>query len=301
MQKRKLAGFTLIEILLVIVIISTFIVMGVGYLQQRVLAERIDRTALHMQQILNAGLAYYVKEGSWPANLDALRGTYLPPLTVTFQNGWGQPFFLVKTDTNLYVYTEIIANTAATASAQAQLLAGKVPLSYVTEDVTNTPPDQVNCTGTSCFVVASVNIPGENLNSANAVHFAGLYHHGGCVPQPTCPLSTMTPQVMIVPVSVSGVNDTNSQNTYPITSFTGFATGPAANPPGCKGGNGVACSAQNAQGELYWRACMQIITERGDVSTTNASTWGKNVTLMAITRCAINNEPSGSSFSVYSN
>ena len=301
MRRHKLSGFTLIEMLLVLVIISTIIVLGVGYLQQRVVAEKIDRTGLHMQQILNAGLAYYVTNGSWPPDLDTLRGTYLPPLTVNFTNGWGQPFAVVSTNTNFYVYTAVIADTPATASAQAQILAGKVPLSYVTEDISNTPPAQVNCTGTTCYTVASVNLPGENLNNANAVHFAGLYHHGGCIPRPTCPVATMIPQVMVVPVSVSGLNDPNTTNTYPITSFTGYATGPLANPPACTGGTAVACNPQNAQGELYWRACIQVITERGEITSSNTSSWGEYVTLMAITRCAVSNEPSGSPFTVFSN
>ena len=39
----------------------------------------------------------------------------------------------------------------------------------------------------TCEVVAAVNIPGQNLNNAGAVTFAGLYYHGGCVPVPQCP------------------------------------------------------------------------------------------------------------------
>jgi prepilin-type N-terminal cleavage/methylation domain-containing protein len=308
----KQQGFTLIEMLLVLVIVSTLIWAGVGYLQQRTLQTRMDRTAVQMQQILNAGLAYYIANGSWPASLACLQGQagctaiYLPsPLT----SSWANNYVVSSNSTLLFVHTIIPASTASgTATATANAIAGVLPLSYTTSNTVGTPPASgAPCapTALSCTVVASVNIPGQALNTARSINFAGLYHHGGCIPVPKCPVdangTTMTPQVMIAPVSVSGVNDaSNPSETYSINSFTAYASGPpAANPDACKNGTQVPCtSVSGGAATSYWRACLQVVTEKGDVAITNTGTgnnaWGKNVTLLGMTRCAVTGEPEGS-------
>jgi len=329
--RSNMKGFTLIEMLLVLIIISIIIYASLGYVQQKALQMRMDRTSVQMQQILNAGLAYYVFNGKWPVQLSDLQGpppapTYLPP---TITSPWGSSYQIAATSQLFYVFTPITVVSSKGAYAAASVIAGTLPLAYTSTDngspPTTPPSSSSSCTAssTTCNVVASVNIPGQNLNNATAVNFAGLYHHGGCVPVPTCPVdntsgTSMTPQVMVVPVSVSGVNTTNQTQAYPINSFTGYATTDAGNvldntPLSCKiaggpaqvatacgiGGSGVPSSTNQ-----YWRVCLQVVTEQGDVSQTNTGTgtsaWGGNVTLMAITRCAINNEASGSDFSIYS-
>ena len=333
MMKRQL-GFTLIEMMLVALIISMIVYAGINYTQQKTQQMRTDRASLQIQQILNAGLAFYVANGAWPDNLACLQGLgsedpncnsstqYLPnPLT----NPWGQNFNLASNTTNssiapqlLYVYTAITAQspTSASAGANAKVIAGTLPLAYTSAN-NDTPPDPAaNCTNTalSCNVVASVNIPGQNLNNARAINFAGLYHHGGCVPVPECPVdasgTTMTPQIMVVPVQVSGVNDANTNNVYPISSFTAYARGNTpldTAPPNCDNSTSYNTSddcTQEISGQAakaYWRVCLQVVTEKGDVQTTRSDPWGNNATLMAVTRCAVTNESAGSTFQVYSN
>lgn len=336
-QRSHNKGFTLIEMLLVLVIASMIIFMATGYIQEKTLASRIDRASLQMQQILNASLSYYVTNGFWPTSLACLQGSggagctlaYLPPATIL--NPWGQTYTIVAPTSGgtppniMYVYSSVTAGTGSTsgvATAAANIITGKLPLAYTTSKNGNPPPPPSSggaaCTNatTKCYVVASVNIPGQNLNNAPSVNFAGVYRHGGCVPVPSCPVdskgNTMTAEIVVVPVSVSGVNDANSNNLYPITSFTGYAKGPAANPAACTGGTAVNCQAQNpVANATYWRACMQVVTSKGDVSKTNTGgfnsnsfpksyPWGGNVSLMAITRCAIKNEPSGSTLNVFS-
>lgn len=324
---KKIEGFTLIEMLLVLVIASMIIYLALGYIQQKTLTTRMDRTSLQMQQILNAGLSYYVANGKWPANIDCLEGTgdatciqYIPK---DLTSPWGDKYKVLSKNALFYVYAQITsASASGSAAATANTIAGTLPLAYTTSTTPNPPSAGTACAtaSTSCYVVASVNIPGQNLNNATAVNFAGLYKHGGCVPVPRCPVdangNTMTPEIMVVPVSVSGVNDANSSQVYPISSFTAYAKGPpSANPPACDNyGPPVACDAANAPSSYtptYWRACLQVVTEKGDVAETNvgglampnpptAFPWGGNVTLMAITRCAIKNEPSGSPFTVFS-
>lgn len=309
-------GFSLIEILIVLVIISGLIWASIGYMQQRSQQMRIEKMSAQMQQILNAALSYYVVNGTWPTSINCLRGVspcsviYLPP-TVPMVSLFGGTDYDVYSTSSLFYLSTMISSVAPGASTSptqgniARAIAGTLPLGYVTGGtlVPATP-----CVTGNCRVVAVINVPGQNTNNARNVAFAGLYHHGGCVPVPTCPVdangTTMTPQVMIAPVSVSGINDTDSDNVYPISSFTGYATGPATNPPACGTlGAQVACSPIQAS-TTYWRACMQVVTEKGDVATTNAgagvNTWGAKVTLLALTRCAVTNEPAGSPFTVYS-
>lgn len=329
-MRKNIKGFTLVELLLVMVIIGVIMFAGMRYIEQRTLQMRIDRTSLQMQQILNAGLAYYVNNGEWPASISCLQGTggspcdtvYLPSTPIT--NPWGQPYNVSNTDQLFYVWTTVTAaasNTTGSARSAATVIAGTLPLAYTSRD-TGTPPDPgTACTNTgNCLVVSSVNIPGQNLNNAGAVNFAGIYHHGACVPVPSCPVdqagNNLVPQIMVVPVSVSGVNDPSpSTDVYPISSFTAYATSNNGtgtptdfNPPTCSAvsadtncysSNGVAITSG-----AYWRVCLQVITEKGDVSQTNTDTgaeaWGKDVTLMAVTRCAKSTENVGSDFTVFS-
>ena len=244
-NNMTLQGFTLVEMLLVMVIVGILMFAGIRYIEQRTLQMRIDRTALQSQQILNAGLAYYVNNSTWPTNLACLYGNiaapcaiaYLPtPASGTMNNPWGQPYQVANSNQLFYVYSSVTQNakntTIGTAQSEASVIAGELPLSYTSVDTSSTPPDPTQpCTSAgACNVVAAVNIPGQNLNNADAVTFAGVYHHGGCVPVPVCPVdpngNNLIPQIMVVPLSVSGVNDAspNNSNVYPISSFTAYST-----------------------------------------------------------------------------
>lgn len=314
----KATGFTMLEILLVLVIVAGILMVGMNYYQQQMQAFRNDKTAAQMQQILNAGMAYYVANGAWPEDLLCLQGDtartectqqYLP---TNLRSGWNQTYRIESTSSNLYVTTPIPAATAASAFANATIIAGRLPLGYTANDVTGTVPyPAAACSTKTCNVVASVNIPGQNLSNATAVNFAGLYHQGACIPVPKCPVdksgTTMTPQVIVVPVQVGGYYEGNTNNVYPISSFTAYAKGGTDNAPAaCESSTVTPSCASSISGnpaDAYWRACMQLISERGNVqnATPQNNAWGQNVTMAAFTRCAVNNEPSGSSFTVFGN
>jgi hypothetical protein len=123
-------------------------------------------------------------------------------------------------------------------------------------------------------------------------------------------------------VSVSGLNDVGSAAVYPISSFTAYSSSdvPIASPIACTGSTSgtpgstaaPACPDPGAAGAsatgTYWRACVQVVTERGDLSGTgtDAASWGQYVTLGAFTRCqlkgtGITTEPEGSDESIFSN
>lgn len=324
-MQLKQKGFTLIELLLVMVIISVIIYASISYVQQQAESTRIARTSAQMQQILNAGLAYYIDNGSWPTpnSISTLQPKYLPSSSIV--NPWGQPYQIFSyavTATNprlFYVYTTIpVANAnSASAAAAATAIAGLLPFGYTSKAAGNPPVAQA-CTKGNCVAVAAVNIPGQNLNNATAVNFAGLYHHGGCVPVPSCPVDAagvqMVPQIMVVPASVSGVKDPDSTNVYPISSFTAYATSNRGaafptdkSPPACDKSTSLLtpiCQIDpvNDQGTAaYWRVCLQIVTAAGDVQVPTRSNdrWGQYITLLAITRCAPVTEAAGSAWSIY--
>jgi prepilin-type N-terminal cleavage/methylation domain-containing protein len=226
-------GFTLIEMMLVLVIVSAMIYMGAGYLQQRTLQLKVDREVAEIQQILNAAVAYYITNNyTWPeANFPwlppydilMLQGyyggpSYLPPqwLYPPFDLGnlyysWGGSSiigqFFRQNANSFYVVTFINLPPPASYSV-ATTIAGMLPLAYVASDG-GTP---YSCTpAQQCYVVASIVAPTISLANSTNVNYAGLYHSGSCVQAPNCapaPDGTpMNPEIMVVPASVTGVSD----------------------------------------------------------------------------------------------
>lgn len=313
-MKRKLAGFTLLEMLLVLVIAAALMTMFIGYTTQKADQLRRDRTSMQMQQILNASLAYYLANGKWPADMTALATNgYIP---TTFNNPYGYTFSLSSASTTAPLYVVTTTGTAL----DAFVVAGTLPLAYVTDDGTPNP-DPSYCTGPSVsdcrFVVAGVNVPGQNLNNARSINFAGLYHSGACVPVPSCP-GAMVAQIFVVPASINGINSdpgTGVAQANPLTGYTAFATLPAAGgtgPNGCTTGSALACSAGSGGSitatDQYWRVCLSVVTTTGSVSAPTSSTWALDLgTVAAFTRCVpaksggTITEPSGSDFTVWSN
>lgn len=316
---RKLKGFTLFEMLLVLVIVSSLLIVGLNYTTQKSDDMRRDKTVLQIEQILNAGMSYYVNNSQWPGQTTnatcGVTGTgaawntlssattslvpnYIPPLS-NFNN----PFptttasayqFNCIAQGSFYVATQM--NTAANAA----LVAGRLPMGYRTTALSalTTSPPAACTTGANCnFVVTSVNIPGQNLNNARSINFAGIYHNGACVPKPSCP-SGMTPQIF---TSVSGASGTNdpSLNVYPISSFSAYAADSTST---CASGATVACPA--VTGVTYWRVCLDVWTEKGSIYANNGGTGanspGANQTILALTRCAPTNEsPAGTPIGVW--
>ncbi len=253
-QIKKYTGFTLIGVLLLLVIISSILLLLSGYQTQKTEQLRIDRLSLQMQQILNAGMAYYTKYGYWPVpgtsstitdfpactttdNLSILQSaTFLPAV---INNPWGL--------TNLYgdqftvgcdpTTGKFFVAAQVSTPAEASVIAGRLPESFIinTKAIppspgTCTPPYASNCTN----IVSEVDIPGQNLGNARSANYTNVYSSGACVPAPFCPAG-MQPQIVVIPASVTGANDDSGTvgqtiNGYAITSYTAFAIGQS--PPG---------------------------------------------------------------------
>jgi type II secretory pathway pseudopilin PulG len=316
LSKEK--GVTLLEVLLVLVIASSILVMIISYSNQRMNQLRMDRTVMQIQQILNAGLAYYVNKGQWPELTDLqssdTKSSYLSAYAL--KNPWG------KYD---------VSNTPETGVFTVTFTASKLPNNQATEAILMTLAGQLPNASTSSStrtVTSSVNIPGQNLNNARSVNFAAIYSSGACVPAPKCP-TNMVPQIMVVPVAVRGINDTptpagSTPTVYPLTSFTAFARGKLSNnsmPAGVGDAPGD-CSVMRAPqvyacqqvtgdppNTEYWRVCLSLTTEKGIAYPPNydpPSPSDKDAhgvalgSVLAITRCAPANEtPTGTPFGVF--
>ena len=63
---RKLLGFTLIELLFVIAIIGVLVTLGMTMTKEQAQKTKIEKTALQMQQILQAGQSYYADNKCLP-------------------------------------------------------------------------------------------------------------------------------------------------------------------------------------------------------------------------------------------
>jgi hypothetical protein len=118
----------------------------------------------------------------------------------------------------------------------------------------------------------------------------------------------MTQSIVVTPVSVSGMNENNT-DVYPISSFTAYAMGttnaglPGAAPLNCNGTGTVTCSL--SANSTYWRVCLRIVTQKGLVTSGGNPTWAQDAgVILALTRCMPQNEPtlpqvSGSAFNVF--
>ena len=87
-NRKKITGFSLIEMMLVIAIMASLITIAGFYTQQYLDRKRIERAGMDMKQFLNASLLYYDSNGVWPSDLTLdIIGTYLPA-EITLNNPW---------------------------------------------------------------------------------------------------------------------------------------------------------------------------------------------------------------------
>lgn len=125
-------GFTLIEILFVIALIGVITAFSLSAYQKKAENTKIDKTALQIQQLLQAGTAYYNDNGCWPNDENpscpaSNFGDYLPFGTTSIDNPWGQPYNYRPTSTkNLFEVTTVAPNTAI-----AKRIISRLPFSQI--------------------------------------------------------------------------------------------------------------------------------------------------------------------------
>lgn len=327
-EMKKLKGVTLLEVLMVLVIVSMILAMFIGYIQQRTAELRRSRTATQIELILNAGQAYYVANNTWPTSLTAMSNAgFLPPSSLTLANSWGYQFNITG-----IIYRMFYVSTQVASATEAQLIAGRLPLGFISSTpppFTPVPCDTTSTIPAACnYVVGTANVPAQNVNNATAANFGSIYHSGACVPVPVCPMH-MVPQILAIPVAVSGVNedpaaipgnDCGGGNDYtkckqimvhPITGYTTNAYGPGYWDKGaqqirsCMTSKKEPCYQDVNKTPMppgkYWRVCLYVNTEISQVIPSgNGMAQGQAMgNILAITRCAPEDEYVGSSFDVF--
>lgn len=145
-------GFTLIEMLLVIALISAIAVFSIGIYQQQATNFKIDKTALQMQQWLEGAKAYYVDCSIWPGfdvnnpnkaadpvlayqqleghapRCDGQQVTYVQPGAIDI-NPWGNTYSMLVANSAGFGVEAIIASTDVLPHAVqiGQQIAARLP------------------------------------------------------------------------------------------------------------------------------------------------------------------------------
>lgn len=334
----KERGVTLLEILLVLVIIATIMILFMSFMMRRSEEARMNKMVITTQQILSAGLSYHHDYGKWTDctmsdqcllmtgdGLPLLEKGYLPDqdyfsLWPSSDTDYIQ--FSSPTEKKFTVCIPIAAGSATQAIAET--LASRLPIGRTSQTDHSTPCGEDVPTSTcddptqSCRVITSVNVPGRNMKNASSFNFAAVYHNGACVPIPKCP-DQMHPDILVYPVSVSGLNEGmngsggTSGYVTSLESFTARAIGPDAFDPndttGSPGPSDCTTSAKNGcmkdnsggflDSGIYWRVCLDVVSSGGVLAGTK---WTKQSgSVMVMTRCIPENEPSGSDWDVFRN
>jgi prepilin-type N-terminal cleavage/methylation domain-containing protein len=144
---NKNRAFTLIELLLVIAIIGILVSTGLSLLQTRAKQTKVEKTALQIQQLLQAGMAYYVDNGCWPAAKGSVPNgckvqsppdfetTYVP--VGSTKNPWGNDYTWTKSENGvLFQLTTKLADDQTANNIAALLPSAKVTGSTLLTEIT---------------------------------------------------------------------------------------------------------------------------------------------------------------------
>jgi prepilin-type N-terminal cleavage/methylation domain-containing protein len=166
---RQSIGFTLIELLFVIAILGVLASLGVSMMQKRTENFKVQRTALQMQHILQAGMSWNVdNNGDWPDcgdtkdNNSDFYKNYIGDNIITVP--WGTEYHWCRTDK--YPTPEgdrFYVDAKAPDNITAKHIAALLPSADICTDNSNHngPCDVDSNTGT--WVRGYVNIPGQAI------------------------------------------------------------------------------------------------------------------------------------------
>lgn len=184
-------GYTLIELLLVITILSVVTSLAIMTYRNKTEEYRIDQAALEIQHVLEASLAYNVDQGSWPnANKinsctpsnpsDKFITDYLP--NGNYRSNYGDNYcWSSKNEGNagplFWAALKIPFADTARNYQIATRLAARLPNAIAVEDFTSSTPCMQ--TSASCYVRAEVAIPAVSGGGKNNTQMAGF---GYCDP-----------------------------------------------------------------------------------------------------------------------
>jgi type II secretory pathway pseudopilin PulG len=299
-------GFTLLEMMLVIVIMISIVVMSIRYIQVKTTQTLINRTSLQAQQILSAATSYYVNNhtdlqtgsstnpgsgytNEWPTTFGDLVN-YLPTRLIgkaqKAPGPYGPGTYTIATTDGTAKRFELDITTKTVVEAQ-QLLS-KLPLASIRKSNLK-------------LVKVYINIPSYDYNHARTVSDVGIYHPGDLITvKNQCPAG-LTQSVYAVPESAYGFsNGKLDTNAYPISGLMAYVKGDGKTeaPAKCYLNEavknhfnpGVQKEGQAGQ----YRVCESVNTPNGPAIFTNSNSVSltnniKYFSIMVITKCSYKN------------
>ena len=156
MDKKPTNGFTLIEILFVIAIMAVVAGLSLSFYQQTTVSSKVSKTALQMQQILQAASAYYIANQNqaqpWPTSIDQKNPdfqVYLPIGSTTSPWGSAYPPYSANPPFVDGAYNNKLFQVSVTvpSTAIAERIAGILPSGQATDTT----------------VISQVGIPGQTI------------------------------------------------------------------------------------------------------------------------------------------
>lgn len=287
-------GFTLIELMLVLVVIAVMLVFAFRMIRIKTEHMLVDRTSLQMQQIFEAATSYYIDQfqqvsstpnqplgegGSWPSSIqDLVNDTYLPTNFVNV-NPWGNPYSASPSPANTNV-------TPAIPLGRTYIVTTTVPNSTIAMQIANSLPIASYTTVSPFTVTAQINIPSYNYNNARAVNQVYYYQPGQCLTLPSCP-DGMTGAAALSVSRMLGYTE-QSSGVLPITSFQTYLGAVTGTVSSCNltdldhssGSTWPVCTVANNQ----YQVCIAISTS-DDQTVALTNTQANQISIMATLQC----------------
>lgn len=223
-QKKQIAGFSLLELILALAVLSVIVTLGLAAYNQKVLNDQVERSALQIQLYLQAGMAFYVDNNRWPnQNNPSEIINYLPQGIAN--NPWGNAYnYSAAGDDNALfeVTTRVPSLRSVSAQNLATLIANRLPAASVNA-ITGTVTAQVNIPGQASNlpdgdeqIVGVQSIASQNSGSAIEVFQCPSGFNRSVVTMPSAFVAS-TPSRPSVPSRIASLsmNQTGS-NTYRV-------------------------------------------------------------------------------------
>lgn len=197
-RQKRMAAFTLFEILLVIAIIAVIASLGLMTYRRHAEQQKINRVALEMQQVLSAAMAFNTDNGAtWPTaydnsscdsttppvDTDGFVANFLPNQSIT--SSFGSHFCWSQDSTGKRFWVALAF--APGEQTIAQRIANILPFGITTRDLTADNPASSPCDDANiCYVRAEVVQPAaaSMATSRNDVVGVGQCVHAAGANQP---------------------------------------------------------------------------------------------------------------------
>lgn len=217
---RRILGFSMIEVLLVVTVLALVAGLGVMTLRHQEDRSQVDQTALEMQGVLQAALAYNVNQQEWPAAYGSIKSTdpaacdekapgepnksfidtYLPNKSYT--SNYGATFCWsagkvqddkVDLHAPLFWVAVKVPGKGAEMLNYANRLTARLPSAVAVTDPTAADPSACTADSPQCWVRSEVAQPGAGSSEESGTHVMGV---GSCNPlvgnDPSDPCSGVT-------------------------------------------------------------------------------------------------------------